>query len=333
MKTYIINLKNDNKNLDRTKNELKKGEFNMDNVFRFDAVNGKEIKKWQANIHPFCKMFCTDKMVGIGLSHIKIADYLYSQNLDYALVLEDDIKTKSNRNLENDLNEIIKTVLEQDPNWDIIILHRQGLGITYKKTRNQLVGSTAAYLISKSGMKKISQLQLSWHIDYNRNSKIFNTYMGPNLFDTYELESSFNIFNKPVIFGKSFHFWINQHFANIPILNCNVSVLTLIVFTSLLLSFSIYNISNNKNQEYTNIMLFILILFYTYKYFSNNYVGSLKFCKTSNMFRIIFPILVLTYNFKFIKDDLLSYNFYYIYGLSSLIFQIYYNMDKPINNI
>ena len=55
MNTYIINLEKDKSNLQRTKNELKKSNFDMSKVFRFNAVNGKNINRWDEDIHIICK--------------------------------------------------------------------------------------------------------------------------------------------------------------------------------------------------------------------------------------------------------------------------------------
>ena len=81
MNTYIINLEKDSSNLQRTKNELKKSGFNMKNIHRFNAVNGKNINRWDEDIHIMCKNICTDKMIGCGLSHINLCKELVNKNL------------------------------------------------------------------------------------------------------------------------------------------------------------------------------------------------------------------------------------------------------------
>ena len=43
-------------------------------------VNGKKIDRNKEYIHPFCRILCTDKTIGCGLSHIKLCKKLTNEN-------------------------------------------------------------------------------------------------------------------------------------------------------------------------------------------------------------------------------------------------------------
>ena len=92
------------------------------------------------------------------INHIYHAD-----NNDFALILEDDIEP-----LSFEFSDVIKQGLRTYPDsWDIIKLHHDGF--SYKNSiyfGKFINGSAAAYLISRNGMKKISQYKVSYHIDW-----------------------------------------------------------------------------------------------------------------------------------------------------------------------
>lgn len=104
MKIFIINLKKDTKRYDDITSQLKNNNFS--NYERIDAILGKDVyKNYNTNLTP--------AQIGCYLSHLKAYYQIIEQDLDYAIILEDDVKLSEwFTNLEN----IIKTLPK---NFDI----------------------------------------------------------------------------------------------------------------------------------------------------------------------------------------------------------------------
>ena len=279
---YIINLQRDKKTYNRTLDELKKTNYNPKNIFRYDAIDGNKVNRNIEKLHPICKNICTNKLIGIGLSHIKLCQELKNKDINYALILEDDIKiNKIDLNLE--LTKIITHFNNIDPLWDIIILHLQGNCKYGQMTYNYMCGSTAAYLISKRGLQKQAELQLFYHIDWNRNSLPFRTYSGPNLFKTYDPS------NEPFIYNKSITFWEGQRTLKIPYLNIDLSIYSTILLFILLVLILFHNIHFIINL----LVIFIITFLYIFQYYSNNVVGSYLYSKKKSLSLIIISFIAL----------------------------------------
>jgi len=333
MNTYIINLEKDSSNLQRTKNELKKSGFNMKNIHRFNAVNGKNINRWDEDIHIMCKNICTDKMIGCGLSHINLCKELVNKNLKYVLIVEDDILNIPSINYQKELNKTILYFEQKDPNWDIIILHDSGVCKKNEKTNGLFCGSTAAYLISNNGLKKMSQIKLGCHIDHNRNSYYFNTYSGPHLFDTNENQSKIEVLNKIRFLDNSFYYWATQDMMMIPFTNIKLNVLTTLIIQFLILLLIIYYLVFKQELNFIVLFLsFILSLIFTYIFYTNNDTSFYRCSTMTHYFGMIYPVLIIIalfiYMFKYI------YVFYVLYclSLSMLFFHLFYHYDQKIKN-
>lgn len=317
---FIINLENQKSRLTRTMNELKKCNINDDNIYRFNAVNGKQLNFIKNdNIHPICNLICTDSMKGCGLSHINLSKLLYKKKYDYALVLEDDVKIEKCK-LNNILNNIINRFNNIDINWDIILLFYQGFCTENKKTTNKLCGSTAAYLISNNGMKKLSNIKLLYHIDYIRNSSNFNTYVGPLLFRTYDPKFENKILNYNIL-NQNVNYWLKQPMLKIPIINLDINLLIsfIVILFLIILFFLIYK----KPYVYffTGFILTLLTIYY-YSLYDTNYY---KISDNSHIFGILFPILVILYLFT--NKKIL---FYLIFSLSVVMlnFHLIYHFER-----
>ena len=329
MNTYIINLDESKSNLIRTKNELKKINYNLNNVYKFSAVNGKKIDRNKEYIHPFCRILCTDKTIGCGLSHIKLCKKLKNENVNIALILEDDIKTLPNMNLNNELNNVIIKINKINPSWDIIILHKQGYCKEMERSLGKMCGSTAAYLISKSGINKMADLKLSYHIDHNRNSKLFNTYGGPNLFDTYEKKSDYEIQNNFMILNKPFSFWKDQDIIRDPFTNTRFGLLFILLLL-IFINTIIFYYTLTKNRLYISIIVFITIvtLLLTYVFYSNNDLSYYRCSDITHYFGIIFPIVIIIVLFLYLKSNIIIFTILYSLSLSMLFFHLFYHYDK-----
>jgi hypothetical protein len=105
-----------------------------------------------------CQYRCPKTAIGCGLSHVLLAEKLFEEGHDTALVLEDDAYPKV---LNFDFDSLMQDV---PSDWEIIKLHcdmycENG---SYKSQSP----STAAYIINRKGMFKLKNTKVSFHIDY-----------------------------------------------------------------------------------------------------------------------------------------------------------------------
>lgn len=153
---------------------------------RFTGIDAKkgEHLEYLGNLTETCKDFCPNGVIGCGLSHILLAKKLYEQGVQLALILEDDAYP-----LVPDLNREIEKIIGETPkDWDIIKLH---CDFCKKNSNDPTGGSTAAYLINKSGLEKLSNMKLNWHIDlqWNMESNLKVYKSNENLFWADEKQS------------------------------------------------------------------------------------------------------------------------------------------------
>tara|TARA_B110000285_G_scaffold231084_1_gene298931 strand:- start:4824 stop:5819 length:996 start_codon:yes stop_codon:yes gene_type:complete len=327
--TYIINLEQDTYKYKKTLDEFDKTGYDMNNVHRYNAINGSKINRYDQDIHPICKTLCTDKVIGTGLSHIDVCKQILKTNSKYALIVEDDIKINGQNNLNDELNNTIKDIDQIDPGWDIIVLHLQGICEYKKRTTGYLCGSAAAYLISRKGMEKMAKLKLGNHVDYNRNSLAFNTYSGPNIFDTYEDDSMFNILNTTMIFNKSISFWFNQHVIRIPFFNKTLNglsaiILLVILFTTIRYS-SYLKYGKMINYIITLVLTSIAVFFhYGYKYVGYNITGDTQYLG------MILPALSLIYIFTIKQINRKVFYALYIFLITIFMFHMIRHFDRSV---
>eukprot|EP00122_Pirum_gemmata_P002953 Pgem_evm1s2666 len=246
---YMINMAQDKANYKRSVKTLKNLGCCDKQIHRFEGINGRKIRRedYQNHLSSTTQMLCTDKIIGVGLSHIFLNKHILSQKLsnDYALIVEDDIKVKEQFNLNSEVKCIIDYYNQNiDAEWDIITLFSQGikpLDIQERKLQNnniwstltnnlrdkiQFVGSTACYLVSKKGMEKINWALLN-------DSGNFRTYFHRNLLCTYEQTSQYEFLNAEIC-EQSIYFWMNQDIGRVPIVGCEVKYKHLFAFQAIL---------------------------------------------------------------------------------------------------
>lgn len=109
MEILVINLEEDTGRLKNISNQL-------DQFTRIDAIRGSDITDLQPHSTLFCRLFCTHTMIGCMLSHIKCWRYIVDNNLDRAIILEDDAK------LVPDFKTKAQKLVDDAPNdWDVIL--------------------------------------------------------------------------------------------------------------------------------------------------------------------------------------------------------------------
>lgn len=106
-------------NLDEDVDRLEKINRQIPYFTKIKAVKGSEIDRNDLYRYTtnFCRYFCTDAMIGCFLSHIKCWRYIVDNNLDKALVLEDDVELVDN--FFDKIDELVSFVPNDD--WDIIL--------------------------------------------------------------------------------------------------------------------------------------------------------------------------------------------------------------------
>ena len=89
--------------------------------------------------------------IGCGKSHIKALKKAKDKNLDYIIIMEDDIELKKNK-IEKYFDEI-----ERLKNWDVIILSGHGKKIPYKNNISKAIAikTTGMYIIKKKYYNKL----------------------------------------------------------------------------------------------------------------------------------------------------------------------------------
>jgi len=196
MEALIINLEKD---IDRYYNLERKCKKLGYVPHRIDAVYGKELstREFKEKTTSYCNNFCTPGMVGCWLSHIKCWQYIVDNNLDRALILEDDAI------FVEDYQEKMREIEPTFPqNYDMIFLgnsfsndeerddsiqslvsfiskHMHSLPGKYEKINDNLyktnrVLGTHAIIISNKGAKKCLKLLnlVNGHIDINISKKL-----------------------------------------------------------------------------------------------------------------------------------------------------------------
>ena len=220
LKTFVINLddykENYNKQLPYLENiGLKVERFQGINALKDEHLN----PIYKQYISKFAFNFTPKSVIGCALSHILCCKHIYNNYVNpednnelklnepsygdktpFFLIMEDDAFPKYIK--EDFLNKLNKTVYEiqlLDPNWEIIQLHSDAFyPTTNTYTTHFACGSSAAYLISQSGLKKNLKSKILSHMDFIEHNFIrYRKYRAKeNLFYTNEKDSLTRNINK-----------------------------------------------------------------------------------------------------------------------------------------
>jgi len=195
---YVINMDKDTERLNNIYKECNKNNIKFERCTGVDASK-LSIKEKNNYVTKFCQNFCTNSMIGCGISHIKIYEDVIKKNYNNVLILEDDIYFI--KNFQKKLNSILE---ELPKDYDILYIGAVGLSnkkisfdfnLIFKLISNKnnkqdtnyknifcpiFPLGTHGYIISNKGCKKILKMfnKVNYHIDFqiNYNNKNLNTY-------------------------------------------------------------------------------------------------------------------------------------------------------------
>lgn len=202
VKTFVVNLEDYKENFDEQKPYLEHVGIVPE---RFSAINAlkNEHLHYKDFIAKYALYFTPKSTIGCGLSHVLLAHHINNIyiksgkcNDKYFLIMEDDAFPVEKYNNKIDFLTTCNTTINEieilDPNWDIIQLHSDALFPTHSTYHTHFFcGSTAAYLISRKGIDKMTNEKVTNHVDFfTQNFIKYNKYRSRyNLFYTDEQQS------------------------------------------------------------------------------------------------------------------------------------------------
>ena len=161
--TYVINLDEQHKRYESQEKKL-----NGVGIYpvRISGNYRKDVSKsiYDKHFHSFYKHYIPDSVIGATSSHLKAIQYFLDNDTnEVALILEDDAYPLFDNvmYLRDKLN---------DRDWEMLLLHCDGL-CSNKWTRpNILTGSVAAYFITREGAQKILNHKFRTYLDIDTNN-------------------------------------------------------------------------------------------------------------------------------------------------------------------
>ena len=211
LKTFVINLDDYKKNYTKQLPYLQSLGLKIERFSGINAIKNEHLKpEYKKNISKFANNFTPKSVIGCGLSHILCCKHIYDKFINihlstkksdnFFLIMEDDAFPKYNKSeFYEKLNKTINDIQILDSNWEIIQLHSDAFYPTTNTYNTHFfTGSTAAYLISESGLKKNLKSKLLSHMDFVEHNFIrFRKYRTKeNLFYTNEKNSLNRNINK-----------------------------------------------------------------------------------------------------------------------------------------
>ena len=234
LKSFTINLDDYKVNYEKQASELLKLGLVSE---RFSGVNALKDEHFKSSYKKYVSNFALNytpkSVIGCALSHIMCCKYIYKNYIkkrktqdglvNYFLIMEDDVFPLFNKDeFYEKLNKTLYDIQILDKNWEIIQLHSDGIMPTIE-TYSTHIGSisAAAYLISKTAIKKTLNSKIYSHIDLIHHNFInYNKYRAKeNLFYTDEKTSLNRIVSYKLssysLFFKSKLFEFINYYTNI----------------------------------------------------------------------------------------------------------------------
>ena len=213
LKTFVINLDDYKENYEKQLPYLESLGLSPHRFNGINALKDQHLKpEYKKYISNFAFNFTPKSVIGCALSHILCCKHIYDNYINqnnklthgdkklYFLIMEDDAFPKYDKTeFFERLNKTIYDIQMLDCNWEIIQLHSDSLYPTENTYNTHFAcGSTAAYLISESGLKKNLKYKILSHVDFIEHNFIrYRKYrVKENLFYTNEKDSLNRNINK-----------------------------------------------------------------------------------------------------------------------------------------
>lgn len=236
------------------------------------GVDGAHHRVDATRLTSFCRAMCTDRIIGCALAHQDVARHMVDNDVHVALVLEDDVFLTAD-DLEAELDALLA-----DESWEILTLFCQG--ICSDRTR-VFQGSTAAYLMRSSAARKMARMKLSYHADFIRSSRAFETKVGPQLFGTYDERRGI------VVRGQSLRFWMSQQAVR-------VLGRDLTIGQGLVLAGAI--VAGSMSLRCVKTAVGLVVLLTVIAFFMSNETQYYRCSPETHVFGLLFPAFVLLRN-------------------------------------
>ena len=228
LKTYVINLDDYESNYTKQLPHLLNIGLHVERFSGINALKDKHLQpEYKQYISNYAKNFAPKSVIGCALSHILCCKHIkatYSEKtndkMPYFLIMEDDaFPLYNSEEFYELLNKSIYEIQLLDSNWEIILLHSDGLFPTKDtyNTHSYVSGSTAAYLISLNGINKTLNSKIYGHIDVVMHNFIkFNKYRTKeNLFYTDEKDSLNRVLVKSKLNYKYYSLLLKSKFCEL----------------------------------------------------------------------------------------------------------------------
>ena len=233
LKSFTINLDDYKDNYNRQADSLLRLGIISERFSGVNALKDEHVKSsYKKYVSNFALNYTPKSVIGCALSHIMCCKYIYKNYIkktkmrtidNYFLIMEDDAYPLYEKDeFYEKLNKTLQEISILDKNWEIIQLHSDGIMPTID-TYSTHIGSisAAAYLISKSAIKKTLKSKIYSHIDLiHHNFMNYNKYRAKeNLFYTDEKNSLNRIVSYKLssysLYLKSKLFEIINYYTNI----------------------------------------------------------------------------------------------------------------------
>lgn len=257
-KIYVINLKSRQDRWDNMVKEFAKHNISMENIVRWNAVNGKNLtdQQLQENAGKTCFNFCNKGTIGCFLSHQNVWKDVVKHDYNKVLVLEDDVVF-----CDDIVNKMTNYYNSVPKDWDAIFAGSYGSSLDSKicwftTRQNKIINDhvikpcfvtgTHGLILNSNSCKKLLKAlpKAYYHVDYS----IVN-YTDLNLY----------AFNPPLI---------NQNDSGSDIQNSSETIILKILDDNLIFGFlpsAFFNSSlfkiGNKNVDMSVIVRIIGGLF------------------------------------------------------------------------
>ena len=179
----------------------------------FRGVDGRQAAtRARPDVTPFARHLSPDKVLGTTLSHLQLARDLsvaWPTGASAVLVLEDDAL------VAGATPRLLAELARGSAGWDAMRLYCQGRCAPEARI---FAGSTAAYLLSERGARRMATFRAVYFSDMQLSSTELVTRNGPRLFTTTDPRGSF------LVGDQGLSFWFQQSFLRVPGLGATVTL-------------------------------------------------------------------------------------------------------------